>query len=105
MTSVRLRPPGPLEVGHSARVRQPGLPPATWTVDEVVPGRVFAWTSRAPGVRTRAHHEVTPVGTGSQVRLTIEHSGPGARLAGLVFGRQTRRYLQQELEGLRGTLR
>ena len=77
MTSVRLRPPGPLEVGHSARVRQPGLLPATWTMDELVSSRVFAWTWRTPG----------------------------ARFAGLVFGRQTRRYLQRELEGLRETVR
>jgi hypothetical protein len=92
---------GPLAVGTTARIRQPKLPAATWTVIEVVPGRSFTWESKAPGSRATGWHEVTPAGDGTcTVRLAIEQAGPLGTLVGLVYRGLTKRYVQMEADGL-----
>jgi len=101
MTSVKLVGPGPLAVGVAVRVHQPRLPALTWTVDELVPGRLFTWSSRSAGTASRAEHEVVPSAGGCRVTLTLVQSGPLAGVAALGYGRLTRRYLRMELEGLR----
>lgn len=87
---------GPLRVGSVFRVRQPRLPAVTWTVTEVVPGRRFAWTSSGPGVRSRADHQVEPLGPGSRAVLVFEQSGPLAFLSALFFSGLIGRYVQTE---------
>jgi hypothetical protein len=99
MTSVELD--GPLAVGATARIRQPKLPPTTWTVTEVVPGRSFTWESRAPGSVAVGEHEITPTGEGScEVRLMLDQNGPLGNVVGLAYRRLTKRYVQIESEGL-----
>ena len=46
----------PLAVGGRARLTQPGLSTRVWTVTEVDPGRVFAWTTKVVGVRMTGRH-------------------------------------------------
>lgn len=91
---------GPLRVGSRARVRQPRLPRALWEVTELVPGRSFTWEAAGPGLRSIGRHEVVPDGSGSQVTLGIEQTGPLAWLAALVWGRLTRRYVELEAASL-----
>ena len=99
MTAVR--PDGPLGVGMSTVVEQPGLRPTTWTVTEVVDGVSFTWESTAPGVRSVARHTVAAAGDGrARLVLELEQHGPGARVAGLLLGSKVRRFLQMEAEGL-----
>jgi uncharacterized membrane protein len=99
MTSVDLD--GDLVVGATAKIRQPKLPPTTWTVTEVVPGRSFTWESRAPGSVAVGEHEITPAGDGScEVRLMLDQNGPLGNVVGLLYRRLTRRYVQIESEGL-----
>ena len=98
--SVELRRDGPLVVGAEAEVRQPKLPRASWTVTEVVPGRRFTWEAKGPGIRTVARHEVVPAGTGSEVTLSIEQTGPVGAVAALVWRRLTQRYIELEAESL-----
>ena len=101
MTDVELLTPGPLAVDSQVRVQQPRLPAARWTVDDFVAGRSFAWTSSSPGTTTRADHTVIPTATGCQVQVSLVQTGPLAGLLSLAYGRLTRRYLRQELHGLR----
>ena len=42
--------------GSRARVKQPGMPRLVWEVTEYVPGEVFSWASKAPGVTTSGGH-------------------------------------------------
>ena len=60
--SVERLDAGPLVVGSRARIRQPRLPAATWTVTALEPGRYFEWRSPAPGLRSRGGHRVEAVG-------------------------------------------
>lgn len=101
-TSVERLSEGPLTVGSQARVRQPGLSPATYTVSELDPGVEFTWSSSSAGVRTTGRHVVEPLADGrSQLVLTIEQSGLLAGPIGLLLGSKIRRFLAIESEGLR----
>lgn len=99
MTRVRLLD-GPLRVGARARVEQPWLPPATWEVTELEPGRSYTWAAPAPGLRSVAWHTVDPVAPGrSRVTLGFRHTGPLAAVAALL-GPLIRRYVDTELAGV-----
>ncbi len=101
ITSIQKLEPGPLVVGLRARVRQPKLPPAVWTVSWVEPGAGFVWVSRAPGVHVTGRHMVEATSGGSRATLSIIYEG----LLGLLIGRLTRplneRYLGYEAQGLK----
>ncbi|PVZ14815.1 SRPBCC family protein [Actinomycetospora cinnamomea] len=100
MTRVRLLDGGPLRVGARVRVEQPWLPPATWEVTELEPGRSFTWAAPAPGLRSVAWHAVEPLGESrSRVTLGIRQSGPLGLVATLA-GPLTRRYVDTEIAGL-----
>ena len=92
---------GELRTGAHARVKQPRLPVGEWTVDQVVPGRSFLWSSTSRGVRTVADHVVEPSGDGTRVTLVLRQSGPLAGLARLLFGGMIRRNVQLEAQGLK----
>jgi uncharacterized membrane protein len=91
---------GPFQVGSRAEVRQPKLPRAVWEVTEVVDGRSFTWEATGPGMKTIARHEVVPDADGSEVRLSIEQTGPMGAVAGLLWRRLTQRYIELEAESL-----
>lgn len=101
ISGVRLVGGGPIRVGSQARVRQPKLPAADWTVTELVEGRGFTWVSRSPGIRVTGRHEIEPRGAGSRATLSILYEG----VIGPVLGRLTRqineRYIGLEAAGLK----
>jgi uncharacterized membrane protein len=91
-----------VEVGARVRIRQPKLPKAIWEVTSLEPGVSWTWTSRAPGVTTKAWHRVTAQADGSaRVTQGIEQSGPIGWLIGKVYGGLTRKYLAMEAAGLK----
>jgi uncharacterized protein YndB with AHSA1/START domain len=90
-----------LVTGGRARVKQPGLPAMVWEVTSLDEGRQFTWEAATPGLRTVGEHRIDPQGAGSRVTLGITQTGPLARLAALLYGRRTRRYVQAEADGLR----
>ncbi|WP_425955734.1 SRPBCC family protein [Xylanimonas sp. McL0601] len=104
MMSVRRSAAGPLVAGEHVKVRQPGMPPAEWTVTAVEPGASFSWSSHATGVTTSATHVVAPTHDGSRVTLTIEQHGPLAGLTGMMLGGKVRRFVEIEAAGLRDRL-
>ncbi|BEP16384.1 hypothetical protein acdb102_46950 [Acidothermaceae bacterium B102] len=90
----------PVAPGTRVRVRQPRLPVAVWTVDAIGDYH-FDWNSHSPGVTTVATHRILPTNTGCTVTLSINQSGRLSRLATLVYGGLTERYLSLEAEGLK----
>ena len=100
VTSVELLTPGPLAVGSRVRIRQPGFPPAFWTVTELGE-RDFTWVTRGPGAVVTARHRVEPVDQRSRGHLSLRFAG----LFGPLLGRLTRsineRYLSMEAAGLK----
>lgn len=92
---------GPLGVGSSARLEQPGLRPAVWTVTTLEPGRRFAWASRLLGAPIVGRHDVEPVAGGARNTLTLELGGVRGRLIGTLFGRRLLATLETENESLR----
>ena len=93
---------GPLVVGETATVRQPKLPPAMWTVNEIQPGRNFSWVNRAPGLRVTGFHGAEPTSTGSsRATLSLTYEGLfGGLLARLTEG-ITKKYIEMEASGLK----
>ncbi len=96
---------GEFTVGSRARIRQPRLRPATWTVESLDPGIGFTWSTANPGARVVGDHRIVPDtgGGGVTVELTVTMSGPLAGFAHLLYGRTTQRYLEMEAAGLKTT--
>jgi uncharacterized protein YndB with AHSA1/START domain len=102
MTSVERLGDGPFGLGSMARVQQPKLAKAVYTVTEFDSGRSFTWTTRAAGVRTVAGHYVEPRDEGgTNVRLVLKQTGAFTAFVGLFAGRLIRSYLTMEAEGLK----
>ena len=89
------------QAGSRVRILQPRLRPAIWTVDAWVPPRRLSWSTRQPGVRLAAGHELAPHDGGCMFTQTLACSGPLGGLAWLLFGRLTRSYLAMESQGLK----
>ena len=92
----------PLRVGSRATIRQPELPPATFKITALEPGRSFTWASGIPGiVYVYAHHSVEPGPLGTKATLRVRLDG----LLGGVMGRKmaelNNRYLAMEAAGLK----
>ena len=101
ITSVKRLSDAPIAVGSRVLIRQPKIPPASWTVTAIEPGASFTWVSVGPGMRIIARHSVESVGDGSRATLSLELQG----VLGGLFGRMTRgiteRYLALEARGLK----
>lgn len=101
VTTARVHPSGPLQLGSTAAIKQPRLPRVVWTVTELEPGRSWAWQNRSPGADTVAWHTITPIPDGGvHVALSIDQRGVVGRPIGWLLRPLTRRYLRLEAEGL-----
>jgi hypothetical protein len=101
VSTVDRKATGPLAVGEVITIKQPKLPPATFTVTRVDVGG-FEWTSSASGVRTVAGHWAIDNGDGTcTAELTLSFAGPLARVMTLLYAGLIRRYVRTEAEGLR----
>ena len=92
---------GPLRVGSSARIKQPGQPVATWIVTRLEPGREFTWQATRRGLTIAGSHLVEETADGCRNTLTLEATGPAARPFGWAFGPMVRRSLRSENAGFR----
>ncbi|MBS2554232.1 SRPBCC family protein [Catenulispora sp. NL8] len=102
MTSVERLQQGELAVGSTARVTQPKLKVAVYTVTECEPGKSFVWEMQGTGVKVRATHFVEDKGDGhARMVLGIEQSGALSGLIAMFYGKLTRQYVTMEAEGLK----
>jgi hypothetical protein len=101
VTSVTRLDSGPFVVGSRARIRQPKLPPALWTVSAMEPGRSFTWISKGPGILVTAHHSIELREGGSRVTLSIRYQGLLAKLLVWMTRDINERYLAMEAKGLK----
>jgi carbon monoxide dehydrogenase subunit G len=93
---------GPLVAGSRVLVEQPKLRTSHYRVDVVRAPEDFTWTTRSPGVTTRAAHVMSQIGDGRvRMELTLDLSGPLAPLIGRLYGSLMRWYLGLEAEGLK----
>lgn len=100
VTRIQRLDSGPLAVGSRARIRQPKLPPATWQVSDLQPGRSFTWITRSPGVCVAGEHGVEPTARGSRVMLSLRFSGVLGPLVARLTRGLNQRYLALEAQGL-----
>ena len=93
---------GEFGIGSRARVQQPRIPVAIWTVTEFEPEKSFTWVSRAVGIRSVATHRLEPHGDGT-VSLTLGFAQTGwlARLFRSRAEKITREYLALDAQGLK----
>jgi len=94
--AVTLLEPGPLRVGSSARVKQPGQSAAVWTVSTISPETEFTWETRRMGLRMIGRHLLAPDGDGTRNTLSIEVTGRGAGIFAAFFGGMIAKVLQRE---------
>ena len=92
---------GHFDVGSRVRLRQPRLPVAVWTVEEVEPGRSFTWPSGRPGFRSTGRHLVERRRGGSRVTLELEQRGVVGELVGRWMAGLVDRYVNLEAVGLK----
>lgn len=88
-------------VGGKARILQPRLSPAIWTITEIVENKSFTWKTKTLGVIITATHtlESSPVGTVVELRLIYE-----GFLSGLLFSissKKAAQNLELEINGLK----
>lgn len=102
VSSVQRLESGPLQLGATARIRQPGVPRMTWRVTRFDEGRLFSWTAKAPGVTTVGEHSVMPRGADcSTTTLRLRQTGPATVLFGWWMKRLGSRYMEMEACGLK----
>ena len=103
MTSVERLDDGPLRVGSTARIKQPGQPARVWTVTALEPNEVFAWETKAFGMRMVGGHRLESVANGCRNVLSVEMSGALSGVVQALLGRQFRKAIITENEGFRRT--
>jgi uncharacterized membrane protein len=102
VTDVERLDAGPFGIGSRARIRQPRLPAAVWTVTDAEMGRHFEWRNATPGLKTVASHRIEPQAANDcRVTLTLGWMGLLAPLVRLALGRLSSRYVEMEAEGLK----
>ena len=93
---------GPLSLGSRVRIWQPRLRPALWRVTSLDERRrIFAWTTRAFGVKIIGRHQVETHRNYSRLCLSIEYSGPLSAIVTRFYGDLTRDYISREGDGLK----
>lgn len=101
VTSITRLEQGTLKVGSRARIRQPRIPRADWTITELNDGHGFTWETRSPGVRVVARHVVEPSAVGTRATLSLKFLGLFGPLVAWMTASTNRRYLALEAAGLK----
>src|SRR4051812_45368751 len=100
VTSVQRLDRGPLSPGSRARIRQPKLLPAVWTVT-AVEHRAFTWETGGIAVSVTARHSVEATPQGSRATLSLHFGGVLGGFVGRLTRSLNNRYLDFEARGLK----
>jgi uncharacterized membrane protein len=92
---------GPLRVGSTARLRQPHLRPAVWTVTRLEAPELFEWSTRLGWLTMTGRHTLRAAGTGTSNHLEVEFAGFGAGVAARLFGGSIRKAITTENRGMK----
>lgn len=91
---------GPVQVGSRARLRQPGLRPRVWTVEQLDPPHRFSWATYLLGVRMVGVHDLSPAGEDrTHLALRVVFEGRGAALLARLGHRSIAKALATEAAG------
>lgn len=102
VTSLVARDGTGLAVGKRFAIKQPGMSKLVWKVTEIDPGSTWTWVQRSPGVQVSARHWVIPQPDGrTLVRQQLDQRGVLGALIGRLMIKKTRRFLEQEAQGLK----
>lgn len=103
VTKVQRLEAGPLVVGSTARIEQPGVAAATWQVQSIEPGHRFVWSTGNALVRAFGDHRVEPdvTGEGAVATLVLTFTGPLAWPVARWYSDLNERYLDYEAQGLK----
>jgi uncharacterized membrane protein len=102
VTSLVARDGTGLAVGKRFAIKQPGMSKLVWKVTEIDSGESWTWAQRSLGVLVTARHWVIPQPDGrTLVRQQLDQRGVLGALIGRLMIKKTRRFLQQEAQGLK----
>jgi hypothetical protein len=101
VTRIQRMEVGPISMGSRVRILQPRLRPAVWCVTSLdEKRRIFAWTTRAFGIKIIGRHQLEAVKNYTRLILSIEYSGPLKAIAAHFYGDLSRDYIAREANGL-----
>lgn len=89
------------EVGERARVIQPNLSPAIWTITEIVENNSFTWQTKAIGVKMIAKHIVKSSEQATVAEIQMKFEGWLAPLIYKLKSKLVAEYLTMEINGLK----
>jgi len=101
MTSIERLDDEPLAVGSAVRIKQPAQRERVWTVTELEPGRLFAWSARTMGTTMTATHAINPNGAGTTQTLSVDIEGRLSRVVGALIGRPIAKAITTENLGFK----
>ena len=103
VTRIQRLEVGAVSMGSRVRIWQPRLRPAVWCVTSLDDRRrIFAWTTRAFGVKIIGRHQVEALKNGfTRLCLSIEYSGALSAVVTRFYGDLSRDYIAREANGLK----
>jgi hypothetical protein len=101
ITTVERLDTGPLRLGSTARIKQPGQRPAVWTVTAIDPPRRFAWAAKVFTITMTGTHQIETTPDGSRNNLSIDLTGFASKLVGQLLRRRLQKAIDTENEGFK----
>jgi hypothetical protein len=101
ITSIAFLNNNKFEIGGQARVTQPKLSPALWTITAIIKNSSFTWQTKTFGVTMTAKHTATATAKGTLAEIEMTYDGWLASLIYKLSKNLTDHYLTMEINGLK----
>lgn len=101
ITKIERLDSGPIGIGSTALVKQPGQRAKVWTVTDFEPQQCFAWSTRAMGTTMTGRHVMTANESETTQTLTVEIEGPFSSVVGAIVRRPIAKAIAQENQGFK----